>query len=51
MMFGEVVSKLEKEGFLKKIKGEVAETIGYGEIINEEKTEKIEGTLSLIQPS
>ena len=41
MMFGQVVSKLEKEGFLKKIKGEVAETIGYGEIINEEKTEKI----------
>ena len=38
MIFAEVTNRLEKEGFLKKIKGEVSENIGYGEIINEEKT-------------
>lgn len=30
MIFNEVVSRLEKEGFLKKIKADVADTIGYG---------------------
>ena len=41
MIYGEVVSRLDKEGYLKKIKAEVSENIGYGDIINEEKTEKI----------
>jgi hypothetical protein len=34
MIFGEVVTRLEKEGFLKKIKSDIAEIIGYGDIIN-----------------
>jgi hypothetical protein len=45
-MYGEVVSRLDKEGCLKKIKAEMAESIGYGDIINEEKTDKIESTTS-----
>lgn len=44
MISAEVLSRLEKEGCLKKIKSEMAEVIGYGDIINEEKTDKIEGT-------
>jgi hypothetical protein len=34
MIYNEVVSRLEKEGYLKKIKSEVADVIGYGDIIN-----------------
>ena len=30
MIFGEVINKVEKEGYLKKIKAEVADIIGYG---------------------
>ncbi len=41
IIYNDIVSKLEKEGSLKKIKTEMAESIGYGDIINEEKTEKI----------
>lgn len=48
MIFAEVVTRLEKEGYLKKIKSEVADVIGYGDIINEEKTDKIEGNSSTI---
>lgn len=44
LISADIVSKLEKEGVLKKIKNEVTEIIGYGDIINEEKTEKIECT-------
>ena len=47
----EVLSRLEKEGCLKKVKSEMAEHIGYGEIINEEKTDKIEGKAAPTQHS
>lgn len=30
MIFAEVISKVDKEGFLKKIKAEVSDIIGYG---------------------
>jgi hypothetical protein len=29
------VARIEKEGLMKKIKSEVSESIGYGDIINE----------------
>jgi hypothetical protein len=34
IIYVDIVNKLEKEGLLKKIKNEVAEVIGYGDIIN-----------------
>ena len=34
IIFAEVVTRLEKEGYLKKIKSELADIIGYGDIIN-----------------
>lgn len=34
MLSSEVLSRLDKEGCLKKIKGEMSEVIGYGDIIN-----------------
>lgn len=43
IIYADIIAKVEKEGFFKKIKTEVAEQIGYGDIINEEKTDKIEG--------
>ncbi len=49
MIYSEVVSRLEKEGFLKKIKTDIAQVIGYGDIINEEKTEKIQSREFIIQ--
>lgn len=51
MIYSEVVNRLEKEGFLKKIKTDIAEIIGYGDIINEEKTEKIESRCVVMQIS
>ena len=51
MIYAEVITRLDREGCLKKVKAEMAETIGYGDIINEEKTDKIESTLPYMQPS
>lgn len=34
LIHSEIVSRLDKENMLKKIKNEVAEIIGYGDIIN-----------------
>jgi hypothetical protein len=34
-IFVDIIVRLEKEGLLKKIKSEIAEAIGYGDIINE----------------
>jgi hypothetical protein len=42
LIYSDILNKLEKENLLKKIKSEVTDIIGYGDIINEEKTEKIE---------
>ena len=30
MIFAEVINKVDKEGYLKKVKAEVSDIIGYG---------------------
>ena len=47
-IYADLIGRLEREGLLKKVKAEVSEVIGYGDIINEEKTDKIESRPGLM---